>query len=217
MNEQSIDLEPEKRARILHAALDEFAKKGYKNASTNEIVKSAGVSKGLLFHYFGNKKALFLLLLDRANKIFADEFYSRINFEEADIIKRWRQVALLKIDLIQKYPELYGFLITSNSEDDSEIAHEVESRSRRLTEAAYGRLLMNIDTSVYKKDMDANRISEIILWTAQGFGNSVLEKLKTDPGYRSGFDLNSVMAEFDEYMELLSSAFYKRKSGECLL
>lgn len=51
-----LNLNPEKQDRILNAALKEFAQKGYQNASTNEIVKEAGISKGLLFHYFNNKR-----------------------------------------------------------------------------------------------------------------------------------------------------------------
>ena len=59
-----MSLSEEKQQRILNAALKEFAQKGYKNASTNQIVKEADISKGLLFHYFKNKKQLFLFLYD---------------------------------------------------------------------------------------------------------------------------------------------------------
>lgn len=44
-----INLEAEKRERIINAALKEFAQKGYDKASTNEIIKEAGISKGSLF------------------------------------------------------------------------------------------------------------------------------------------------------------------------
>lgn len=56
-------LEPDKRERIINAALNEFARNGYGKASTNEIIKEAGISKGSLFNYFNNKKELYLFLL----------------------------------------------------------------------------------------------------------------------------------------------------------
>ena len=56
MTSKFLNLHKEKQQRILNAALNEFANKGFDRASTNEIVKSAGISKGLLFHYFNNKK-----------------------------------------------------------------------------------------------------------------------------------------------------------------
>jgi len=59
-----LKLEPKKREQILNAAINEFAQKDYKNASTNEIVKKAGISKGLIFHYFKNKKQLYIFLYD---------------------------------------------------------------------------------------------------------------------------------------------------------
>ena len=45
-----LNLELEKQDRIINAAIKEFAQKGYDKASTNEIVKEAGISKGLLYN-----------------------------------------------------------------------------------------------------------------------------------------------------------------------
>ncbi|MFD6209493.1 TetR/AcrR family transcriptional regulator, partial [Peribacillus sp. NPDC060253] len=59
-----LNMDKEKQDRIINAAIKEFAQKGYDNASTNEIVKEAGISKGLLFHYFQNKKQLYLFLYE---------------------------------------------------------------------------------------------------------------------------------------------------------
>lgn len=53
----------EKRKRIIDVCIEEFGDKGYTNASTNTIVKNAGISKGTLFNYFDNKKIFFFLYL----------------------------------------------------------------------------------------------------------------------------------------------------------
>lgn len=67
-----IPRDPEKVARILQAALHEFATQGYRAAKTEVIASEAQVSKGLIFHYFGNKANLYLaaahLVFDRLNK-----------------------------------------------------------------------------------------------------------------------------------------------------
>ena len=47
-----LNLKPEKQEKILEVAIREFADKGFEKSSTNEIVKGAGISKGILFHYF---------------------------------------------------------------------------------------------------------------------------------------------------------------------
>ena len=50
MNEKFFDLNREKQDRMINAALCVFAQNGYRHASTDTIVKEAGISKGLLFH-----------------------------------------------------------------------------------------------------------------------------------------------------------------------
>ena len=52
MNNKFFDLKKEKQDRIINAALSVFAKNGYAHASTDEIVREASISNGLLFHYF---------------------------------------------------------------------------------------------------------------------------------------------------------------------
>ena len=52
------------KERILAAALKEFGEKGYYGASLNTIC-SAGISKGLLYHNFENKDAVYLACMER--------------------------------------------------------------------------------------------------------------------------------------------------------
>lgn len=54
-----LQLQPEKQKRVLEAAVEEFAQKGYGRASMNLVVEQAGISKGALFKYFGSKGGLF--------------------------------------------------------------------------------------------------------------------------------------------------------------
>jgi AcrR family transcriptional regulator len=58
----------------LDAALDIFARKGYHDASMDEIVGQAGSSKGSAYFHFPNKQQLFLALVDK----FADVLERRV-------------------------------------------------------------------------------------------------------------------------------------------
>ncbi len=53
------------RERILEAALDVFASKGYHDARLDDIVETAHISKGSIYFYFPNKERLFLALVDQ--------------------------------------------------------------------------------------------------------------------------------------------------------
>lgn len=52
--------------RILKAAREEFAEKGFDGARVEQIAASAQVNKQLLYHYFKNKDHLFTLVLEDA-------------------------------------------------------------------------------------------------------------------------------------------------------
>jgi TetR/AcrR family transcriptional regulator len=48
------------KEKILNSALVEFGTKSYEGASINNICIENGISKGLIYHYFKNKEALYL-------------------------------------------------------------------------------------------------------------------------------------------------------------
>ena len=52
------------RQRILAAATEEFATKGFGEARVDEIAQRAGINKRMLYHYFGNKDELFQAVLE---------------------------------------------------------------------------------------------------------------------------------------------------------
>ena len=66
MNERFYSLPQDKQQRIINAAYKEFALNSYKKAPMSEIANEAEISKALLFHYFRNKKDLYLYLWDNA-------------------------------------------------------------------------------------------------------------------------------------------------------
>jgi AcrR family transcriptional regulator len=66
----------EKKEKILEAALELFAKEGYKATSTSKVAKQANVSEGLIFRHFENKEGLLDAILaqgeEKAKILFAD-------------------------------------------------------------------------------------------------------------------------------------------------
>jgi AcrR family transcriptional regulator len=54
----------EKQGMIIDAALEVFRQKGYANARMADIAQRAGVSYGLVYHYFGSKEVLFDIIVE---------------------------------------------------------------------------------------------------------------------------------------------------------
>jgi AcrR family transcriptional regulator len=65
-NSRAAERNPERtRARILSAALKEFAAKGFAGARVDVIARRAAINKRMLYHYFGDKEGLFRAVLRR--------------------------------------------------------------------------------------------------------------------------------------------------------
>ncbi len=60
------------RARLRRKARRLFATKGYAAATTEDIVRSAGVTKGALYHHFGDKEGLFRAVVEDLEQEVAD-------------------------------------------------------------------------------------------------------------------------------------------------
>lgn len=57
------------RERLLEAATKVFSKRGFYEASLDEVAEEAGFSKGAVYSNFANKEGLFMALLDRHLKV----------------------------------------------------------------------------------------------------------------------------------------------------
>ena len=68
----------ETRDRILRAALEVFARKGYHRAVVDDIVRASRTSKGAVYHHFPNKEALFLALVDEFSARLAESVAAAI-------------------------------------------------------------------------------------------------------------------------------------------
>ncbi|EIJ80194.1 TetR family transcriptional regulator [Bacillus methanolicus PB1] len=206
MYSKFLNLSPDKQERILNAALKEFSQKGYEKASTNEIVKEAEISKGLLFHYFKNKKELFLFLYDHFVEIIMDEFYSKIDWNERDLLMRFREITVLEFELMKKYPDIFNFFMAAYHEESADVKIELEKRNKEILVSSYQKLFTDIDTSKFKQGIDINRAINIIIWTMEGFSNEQQKKEKLRSVDQINMD--EILSEINHYLNLLKTFFY---------
>ncbi|MBN1624378.1 MAG: TetR/AcrR family transcriptional regulator [Clostridia bacterium] len=203
MDEVLKNMDPEKRDRIINAALEEFAESGYKKASTNIIVKKAGISKGLLFHYFDTKESLFNYLEKYVVNTVIETLENEIDWSETDFFNRLMQVAIIKGRLTLRFPKVFEFfttILTDKSID--EIYAYREDFAPGLLEKVY---VHNIDYSKFKPDLDMERTMKIINWVIEKYSMELLDDLLKKKNY----DYDKITADFEEYMKILKKAFYK--------
>ena len=127
MNEKFFDLNRDKQDRIINASLRVFAKNGYRHASTDVIVKDAGISKGLLFHYFKSKLGLFSFLFDYSVKYMLFELDRLISPKENDYFTICREIEHAKLNVLRTYPYMYEFIEKSLQENQLDLIETIES------------------------------------------------------------------------------------------
>lgn len=202
-----LNLDAEKQERIINSALKEFAKKGFDKASTNTIVKDANISKGLLFHYFNNKKDLFLFLYDYCVETLFNEFYGKIDVMEKDILLRLQQMAMLKFELIKKHPEMFDFVLAAFFEESDDVKQVLDQKKKDILASGYAKLFADFDVSKFREGIDIKKAIDVIIWTLEGLSKQGQEKLKIQ-SFQT-FDYEQVIADMDGYLEVLKNSFYK--------
>lgn len=210
MYENFIGLEQEKRDRIMNVAMSEFCAKGFKNASTNEIVKKAGISKGALFHYFSSKKEIFEFLYSYNTKLFTQDFYPKLETLPSDVLERWTAFATLKMEMVFRYPLIFEFMLAANNDEDSGVIEYLKLIRADFTDDFMQKIYVGVDLGKFKEGIDLDCTLEIIWWTLEGFANKMqknatFEKL-SEPGY-----FEQCIEDMNKYLHILKSNFYREE------
>ncbi|MBN2072735.1 MAG: TetR/AcrR family transcriptional regulator, partial [Actinobacteria bacterium] len=115
----------DKKRAILNACMKEFAKNGYTKASTNIMVKRAGVPKGTLFYFFSSKKEIYLYILEYAVNKFAEKLEEEKVNLPADIFDRLLQRGLIKLKMGREDPLLYQIVFDSYMNAPEELKEDI--------------------------------------------------------------------------------------------
>ena len=202
------NIDPDKRDRIINASIKEFSSLPYKQASTNNIVKNAGISKGLLFHYFGSKKELYEAIIKFVIHKLYHTIAGKMNWEEPDLLERIKQAAIIKLEVSRDYPHMFDFM-------QKILVHETDGSIENIM-ALYKRFSLDIEKVYqdyftrnvdYTKFRDPSTISEtinIVRWSLEKYAEEQL--LRT--GREATWDFEQIAEELNHYLNLLKKAFY---------
>ncbi len=204
--EKFLALQPEKQKIIVDAAMNIFGKMGYKKASVNDIAKASGISKGMVFHYFGNKKALYLYLIELSGELLEREFKESLPADMTDFFNIILQASSIKLGLIKKHPAMLMFLTSVYFEKDSEVVGEIEA-FMQYAEAFRGDIALGgIDTSKFKEGVDPALVLNMLVKYSEGYVNGM-----TSPSDIADYDIEAMMTEFTACMQMLKQNLYKEE------
>lgn len=199
----------EKKQRIIRAALKEFADKGYEQASTNRIVKEAGIGKGMLFYYFNSKQDLYLYLIDYSFETVKEHYLNRIDDSIEDVIDRLGHVARIKFEFLVRFPEVTLFLGRFILEVEQEWPEPFKKKYEEIYALLQERLYRQkrIDRTKFRDGVDPDKAFQLIEWAMKGYELDLREAFRGKK--LSEVDLTPYWQEFDEYLAVLKKCFYK--------
>ena len=196
MNEKFFELKKEKQDRMINAALKVFSQYGYYHASTDEIVKTAGISKGLLFHYFINKIGIYAFLYDYATRRVTLELTTSVEKNETGYFELYNQILSAKAAAMAQYPYIFLFLNKADDEDHPEAVAEITERREkyhRIMEA----LRERADITNFAESVDYRKIGDVLDYTVEG----LMEKHIKSESFRADLFIQ----EAEEYIEMIKN------------
>lgn len=189
MNAKFFDLKQEKQDRMVNAALKIFALNGYGHASTDDIVKEARISKGLLFHYFDSKIGVYSFIHDYSVKYITLELSSAIDPSETSYFELLRQIEAAKMQVLKNHPYMYMFLNSCTKESITEAILAVEE-SRKTYENNIGTIMAKGDQSVLKNNPNASKYLSMMNYTLNGIMEDALksDSFNAEMNYKENID-----------------------------
>jgi TetR/AcrR family transcriptional regulator len=171
-------ISPDEQRRILVACIEEFSQSGYEAASTNAIVKRAGIPKGTLFDYFGSKKDLYLYVIDHAVSRFVEAFNQRGGSMPGDLFERLIQRGRARMQFVIQAPRLYQLFFNAFINAPDEIQAELQARYAGNFQTSAQRLLDGLDRPKFRDDIQVEKAVELVNLLLEGLYNRYLPAFK---------------------------------------
>lgn len=200
MNGKFFDLKKEKQDRMINAALKVFALQGYRHACTDEIVREAAISKGLLFHYFQNKIGLYRFIYDYSVRYMNLELRSMVSAKETDLFEVLKAVEGARMHAMRSYPYMQQFLNRCMSEDSYEALLAIEEK-RGALEETYAVIDGQIDYSRMPEGVDGEKLRKMLDFTVKG--------LMTERFQDASFQPEMLYGEICGYLDMMKNVVYR--------
>lgn len=107
----------ERRVELLSVGKRVFASRPYDAVSTEDLASEAGISVGLLYHYFGDKRGFYVATLRTA----ADELLAVVDFRGASLIEGAASLFERFMDFVERHPAMFRGILRGGVGADAEV------------------------------------------------------------------------------------------------
>ena len=119
----------ERQSQLLELGLREFASRPYDELSIDELAKRAGISKGLLYHYFPTKRDFYVATVREAARRLTEETAAPESLAPLERLERGLEAYL---DFVERHSKAYAALMRGGIGADPEVAAIIETTRQDL-------------------------------------------------------------------------------------
>lgn len=202
MNEKFFRLPEEKQQRIVNAGFRVFSENSYRKSPMSEIAAEAGISKSLLFHYFRNKKELYLFLWEKAAQITVQYLTDYKCYESDDLFEMMERGMRAKFRIMEQYPHMTAFAVKAFYEKDEGLSAEIQKSYRRHFDSKAANALAALNPADFVEGLNLQMMYREMYWASEGY---LWEMLQRGP-----LDAARMEQDFQELLSFWKSVYQRR-------
>jgi len=207
MNPKFNSLPQERQDLIRNSAMVEFGEGTFKKTSADAIAKRAGVSKALLFHYFKDKRELYLYLfqyaIDQCMEIFNRHMLKAAYFGETDFFRTLEIGQKVKMDLVRRHPGLFRFVMRAYYEADSVLTPKLRRKLDDVLRDTTESFLSRMDLYKFKDGVDPKVLTRLLTLAAEG--------MLAETRACTAEEIEKLFQEYQKYADMLRRNLYKEE------
>jgi len=159
------------RARILQAAIDEFARHGYDAAGVDRIARRGRVNKALIYYYFANKRGLYHELLHASLRGLVAPLREVIEAPGDAERKLARYIATL-VDYLDRHPHLPPIMLRELADGGRHLGVDTLREMLQIPQLLLAMLEEGREQGVFA-DIDPMMLHFILMGTAMLMASNV--------------------------------------------
>ena len=203
MNEKFFTLPIQKQEPILNAGFCVFSQNSYKKSPTSEIADAAGISKSLLFHYFYNKKGLYLFLWEKCTQITMEALKKSGCYEQTDLFVCMNLGLKAKLEIMRRYPHMGTFVMKAYYEKDPDVRPAIQESIAKYADFKTNPTLLNLNPENFVEGLDLEMMYHDMLWASEGY---IWEKLQHDD-----INVDEIERGFTKLIDFWKSVYLRKE------
>lgn len=208
MNEKFFHLPQEKQLAIINAGYRVFSQNSYRKSPMSEIAASAGISKSLLFHYFHNKKELYLFLWEECARIAIETLTEYGCYQQQNFFDMLESGMHAKFQIVKQYPYMGSYVMKAFFETEPDIQETIQSSYRKLKSLKAYVSLESLDDSQFIEGVDTQKVWREIYLASEGY----LWEFQKNSSLHKDTDIEKLKKNFTEMIAFWKSIYLRKES-----